>query len=793
MNDARYAIRQLRNTPGFTAIALLTLTIGIGACTAIFSVVNKVLLQPLPYPHPEELLRIYESNPPDLPIFSNSPGDALEWASRSTTVAKFGISSYDAINLTGLGEPVRVSGLLVSANYLSVLGVMPAMGRNFAEGEDAKGRDGVAIVSDYFWKRQFGGRADVIGQVLRVNGSPTTVIGVMPPSFQGPDVMHPLAFTPEDRNNHGGHYLQVTARMKPGVTAAQARSELKAISADIARKHPESNKGWTVLATPLLDDTVGSVRPQLYALLAAVGFLLLIGCTNVANLLLVRAAARSKEIAVRAAIGAGRIRLVRQLVVENLVLALLGGLGGAVAAYWGVQLLVKVAPSGVPRASEVAVDGWALGFCIALALLTGIGFGLVPAIRASKVDLNVALKDAGRGTSEGRASLRLRDALVVAELTVALVLLVGAGLLMRTFVKLEKVDPGFRAESAYMFNAVLPSKKYDTNPKQAAFAEALSEKLSRIPGVTYAGATQAFPFYSDYVLGLAIEEKKVAPENTPSINYYTVTPRYFRAMGVPLLKGREFDARDVAGSELVTIISKGAADRFFPGEDPIGKRVNIQNPDGKWSVIVGVVGDVKQYGLRGDAPPEAYEPFSQHPYTFQSYVLRLSGKPVDLAGSIRAAVRAVDPEQPVDDVRTVDSMLKGSISSQHFAMNLFVTFSGAAVVLATIGIYGVMAYSVSQRRAEIGVRMALGAQNRDVLGMIALQGARLIAIGVAGGLVGSVILTRLIASQLYGVGAMDPLTLACACAILAIAALCACLLSAMRATRIDPIVALRAN
>jgi putative ABC transport system permease protein len=791
MNEARYALRQLRKTPGFTAVALLTLTVGIGACTAIFSVVNKVLLQPLPNSHPEQLVRIREADPPDLPSFSVSPGDLLDWSARSATVSQFASFFYDVFNLTGSGDPVRLVGYRVSANYLSVVGPPPAMGRDFSPGEDTQGRGDVAIISEGLWKRQFGGRADIVGQVIRLNGAPTTVIGVLPASYHGPDVLMPMVLTPEARTNHGNHYMQVIARMKPGVTAAQAGSELKVIAADLAKKYPDTNKGWTTLTTPLLDDTVGAVRPQLLALLAAVGLLLLIGCANVANLLLVRAAARSKEIAVRAAIGASRARLVRQLVVENLVLALLGGAGGAVSAYWAVQLLLRLAPAGVPRSQEVAVDGWALAFCVALALLTGIGFGFVPALKGSRVDLNAALKDGGRGSSEGRSSHRLRNALVVSELTIALVLLVGSGLLMRTFVKLEGVDPGFRTDSAYVFNVVLPAKKYDADQKTADFAGRLAEKLARIPGVSEAGATQAFPFYSDYVLTLAIEEKKVPVEDLPSVNYYTVTPGYFKAMGIPLLKGRAFGAQDTAGSELVTIISQATAARFFPGEDPIGKRVNIQNPEGKWSTIVGVVADVKQYRLQGDAPAGAYEPFSQHPYLFQSYVLRLAGKPADLAGSIRSAVRDVDPDLPIGDVRPVESMLKDSIASQRFAMRLFMAFSAAALLLATIGIYGVMAYSVSQRRAEIGVRMALGAQSRDVLRMIAGQGARLIAVGLAGGLAGALVLTRLIASQLYGVGATDPLTLACACLVLALAASAACMLSAVRASRIDPIVALR--
>ena len=793
MNDVWYALRQLKKTPGFTVVALLTLTIGIGACTAIFSVVNKVLLQPLPNPHPEQLVRIYESAPPDLPVFSCSPGDMYDWAKRATTFSEFAAASFDAFNITKSGDPVRVSGQHVTANYLSVLGAKPQLGRGFAPGEDTPGHNDVAILGEGFWKSQFGGRSDIVGQVIHVNGEPFTVVGVMPWDFHGPPILVPAAFSPEDRANHGNHYMQVTARMKPGVSVAQAGAELKVIAAALAKQYPDSNKGWTTITKPLLEDTVGRVRPQLLALLAAVGFLLFIGCANVANLLLVRASARAREIAVRAAIGASRARIIRQLIVENLVLALLGGLGGAIAAYWGLHLLLALAPYGVPRSHEIAVDRWALGFSVGLALLTGVGFGLVPALKASRVDLNTVLKDAGRGSSEGRGSHRLRDSLVVAELTIALVLLVGSGLMTRTFMSLEKIDPGFRAESAYMVNVSLPYKKYDVDPKKTAFAGEFSEKLAAIPGVEYVGATEAFPFYNDQVLNFLIEGRNTPIEDRPTANYFAVTPGYFKAMGIPLLRGRYFTEADTAKSGLVTIVGESMAKRFFPNEDPVGKRINIQNDPGVWSEIIGVVGDVKQYGLEAEAPAETYEPFAQHPYNFHSYVLRVAGNPAGLSGNIRAALKAVDAEQPMDDVHPVADMIKGSISGQHFAMNLFLVFSCAALLLATIGIYGVMAYSVNQRTCEIGVRMALGAQAANVLWMIVRQGALLIAIGLAGGLVASFVLTRFIASQLYGVSASDPLTLACACIVLALAAFSACMLSAMRATRIDPITALRSN
>ncbi len=791
MNDLRFAFRQLGKSPGFTVVALLTLAIGIGACTAIFSIVNKVLLQPLPYPHAEQLVHINESDPPDLPRFSVSPGNYFTWRSQSTSFSQMAALDGKSVNMTGEGEPLVVQASLATANYLATLGVRPLLGRDFYPDEENAGKNAVALLSYGFWQRQFGGRTDVVGRVLRIDGDPVTVVGVMPKDAGVRDLTMPAVYTPSDKQNHGGHYLFVIARLKPGVTVAQAGSELSIIAANLEKQLPDSNKGWHVIVKAALDDTVGSVRPQLYSLLAAVGFLLLIGCANVANLLLVRAAGRSREIAVRCAIGASRSRIVSQLFVEHLVLALLGGICGALAAYWGLHLLLGLAPARLPRIHEVAVDGWALGFSFALALLTGVGFGLVPALQATRVDLNAVLKEEGRGSGEGRRRHRLRSALVVAELTIAVVLMVGAGLLMRSFIRLTRISPGFQTESAAVVDLRLPEKKYKEPAQQAAFAEQAVERFAAIPGVTYAAATQVLPFHDDYVLTFNIEGRNIAPADAPSANYHAITPGYFKAMGIPLIRGREFASADTANSALVTIVSQSMAARFFPNEDAIGKRINIQNPDGKWSEIVGIVGDVKEYSLDSEAPAENYEPFAQHPFPFQTFVLRTSGSPAGLSGAIRSAVRSIDPDQPIERVQALSDIIDGSVATQKFAMRLFMVFSGAALLLATLGIYGVMAYSVTQRTGEIGVRMALGAQSGDVLWMIVRQGALLIAIGIAGGLLGAFMLTRFISSMLYGVGAADPATLSAAAAVLALAALAACLLSAVRATRIEPVIALR--
>jgi putative ABC transport system permease protein len=791
VNDIRFAFRQLGKSPGFTAVALVTLAIGIGACTAIFSIVNKVLLQPLPYPHAEQLVHINESDPPDLPRFSVSPGNFFTWRSQSTSFSQMAALDSKSVNMTGEGEPLVVQTTLATANYLSTLGVRPLLGRDFYPDEENAGKNSVAILSYGFWQRQFGGRTDIVGRVLRIDGDPVTVVGVMPRDAGVRDLIMPAVYTAEDKQNHGGHYLGVVARLKPGVTVAQAGSELSIIAASLEKQLPDSNKGWHVIVKAALDDTVGSVRPQLYSLLAAVGFLLLIGCANVANLLLVRAAGRSREIAVRCAIGASRGRIVSQLFVEHLVLALLGGFCGALAAYWGLHLLLGLAPAHLPRIQEVAVDGRALGFSFALAFITGVGFGLVPALQATRVDLNAVLKEDGRGSGEGRRRHRLRSALVVAELTIAVVLMVGAGLLMRSFIQLSRISPGFQTDSAVVVDLRLPDKKYKEPAQQAAFAEQATERFAAIPGVAHAAATHVLPFHDDYVLTFNIEGRNIAPADAPSANYHVITPDYFKAMGIPLIRGREFTSADTANSALVTIVSQSMAARFFPNEDAIGKRINIQNPDGKWSEIVGIVGDVKEYSLNSDAPAENYEPFPQHPYPFQTFVLRTSGSPAALSGAIRSAVRSIDPDQPIARVQALSDIIEGSVANQKFAMRLFMVFSGAALLLATIGIYGVMAYSVNQRTGEIGVRMALGAKSSDVLWMIVRQGALLIAIGIGGGLLGAFVLTRFIASMLYGVGAADPATLAAAAAVLALAALAACLLSAVRATRIEPVIALR--
>jgi putative ABC transport system permease protein len=792
MNDLRFAFRQLAKSPGFTAVAVLTLALGIGACTTIFSVVNRVLLQPLSYPHPEQLVRIRESDPPDYPQFSVAPGNLADWRKQSATFSQLAAIRYDAMNLTGTGQPERIYGTRVTANYLSTLGARPMMGRDFLLEEDTPGRGDVAILGEGMWSARFGKSPAIIGRVIHLDGEPVTVVGVMPWEFHGPDIMVPLALSASELSQHGGHYLDVVGRLKPGTSVAEGKAELAATAKRLEKEFPESNKGWTVVVFPMLEDMVGYIRPQLYTLLGAVGLLLLIGCANVANLILVRSSLRSREIAVRAALGASRMRMVRQIVVENLLLTALGWACGALAAFWGLHLLLAVAPY-VPRNEGIRVDGWALGFSFLLAALTGVGFGLVPVLQATRIDLNSVLKDAGRGMSEGKSRHRLRDAIVVAEMTIAIVLLAGAGLLMRSFVRIIKVDPGFNANSAVVASLTLPAKKYSEPKKQAQFTQQALEKLEQIPDVRAVGAVQALPFQGDYYLDFTVEGRPVAPGDQPGSLYYGVSPGYFKAMGIPLLKGRAFTEADAANGHLVTIVSKAMAERFFPHEDPIGKLINFQNPKGTWSEIVGVVGDVRQYSLLSAVQAEAYEPLSQHPFPFLTFVVRTDASPEGLAGAMRSAILSVDSDQPLDNAVPLTHLVKGSVANQRFALNMLVVFSAVALLLATLGIYSVTAFSVAQRTSEIGVRMALGAQQKDVLRMIALQGARLIGIGVILGLAGAIAISRLIASMLYATEVTDPIALGAAPVILSAAAFSACLVSARRAARIDPIVALRAE
>ncbi|MGH9806102.1 MAG: ABC transporter permease, partial [Terriglobia bacterium] len=631
---------------------------------------------------------------------------------------------------------------------------------------------------------------------IQYNGVPYTVIGVAPPHFgEGSKVIEswvPMAFRPEETSEEarGGHFLTVVGRLRPSVTVAEARAELEVLAARLARQYPDSNKGWGVKMTPLLDYTVRDVRTVLYTLLGAVGCVLLIACANIANLLLARATARHRELAIRTALGASRLRLVRQLLSESVLLALAGGAFGVILARWGLDALLALAPSSLPRMLEIQLDSRVLLFALCLSVLTGIIFGIAPALLAAHTDVQEGLKQGARGSTDARG--RLRSALVITEVALALVLLGGAGLLARSFMRLTNVDPGFVPEHATIMRLSLPEKKYEKPGQQVAFADALLARLRALPEIQAVGLTHSLPLINDWVLGFKIQGRpEVAPSDMPSTNYYSVTPDYFRAMGIRLIRGRFFSARDDARAPRVAIIGETLARQFFPNEDPIGKRILVTNGPDVWRQIVGIVADIKQYGVDKPATSQTYEPFAQAPFDSLNVVLRTTGSGALLAGNLRPAVYGVDKDQPIGTIQSLEAILGDTLAKQRFATLLLLVFAGVALVIASVGIYGVMSYSVAQRTGEFGIRMALGAQRRDVLRLVLANAGNLVGAGLIIGLVATFAFSRIMGSMLFQTNAQDPVTFAFATFLLAAVALAASLLPARRATRVNPIEALR--
>jgi putative ABC transport system permease protein len=603
-----------------------------------------------------------------------------------------------------------------------------------------------------------------------------------------------MAFKPDETANdaRGGHYINVVGRLKPGVNVAQARAELEVIASQLGKQYPDSNKGWGILMMPLQDYSVRDVKPVLYTLLGAVGCVLLIACANLANLLLARATARHREISIRAALGASRARLMRQLLTESVVLSLFGGVAGLLLARWGLDALLALAPTSLPRITEIHLDSRVLLFSLALSVVTGLVFGIAPAWLAARADVNEALKQGSRGSTEGGARGRLRSALVVLEVTFALMLLGGAGLLARSFMQLARVDPGFNPANATLLRLSLPQKKYELPEQQTAFANALLDRIRALPGVQAAGITHAMPLVGDYVLGFNIEGRPaIAPSDLPNTNYYAVTPDYFRAMGIRVVRGRTFTSQDDAKAPRVALINETMARQHFPNEDPIGKRINITHGPDAWREIIGIVADIKQYGVDKATSAQSYEPFAQVPFSSLNVVVRTNGSPAALLGALRPAVYAVDKDQPIGAIRPLEEIVADSIARQRFAMTLLTVFSLVALVIAAVGIYGVMAYSVVQRTGEFGIRMALGAQQRDVLRLVLMQGGKLIGLGLLVGLAATLAASRAMGSMLFNTSAQDPLTLGTITLLLGAVALVACLLPASRATKVNPIEALR--
>ncbi len=794
--DLRYGVRALVASPTFTIVAVLALALGIGANTAIFTVVDGVLLRPLPYADPDRLLFINETHP-RIGRFSVAPGNFVSWQEETTAFAGMGIYGGASLVLTGEGEPEELRGGSVSAGLFAILGMQPLVGREFLPEEDQPDRDDVVILSQALWQTRFGSAPDIIGRVLTLSGRPRTVVGVMPRGFEflRSDVMAwvPMAMTSDDRQNHGSHSLRAVGRLRDGATIEQARAELDTVAARLEREFPQNNKDWRVEARPLLDVVVGSSRQALLVLLGAVGFVLLMACANVANMLLARATGRQKEIAIRFALGAGRLQVVRQLLTEAVLLGIAGGGVGLAIAAGGLRVLPALAP-GMPRLDEVALDPRALAFTGGLALLTSVVFGFAPAVQMARPDLTGSLKEGARGGSGGAGRRRLRQALVVAEVALAAVLLIGAGLLIRSFWNLQHVDPGFRQENLIAASLSLASPRYAGDGQATAFYRQLVERAAALPGVEAAAVTAALPFSNDYVLGFRFQERpEPAPGEWPATNYYAVSPDYFTAMGIPLRRGRLFTAQDRQGAPRVAIINEAMARRMFPGEDPIGQHIHVTNGPLVFREIVGVVGDVKQYELDADAPMQTYEPYLQQEFRRMSLVVRTATDPALLGAAVRQAVLAIDPDQPVTRVATLEELVADSVTESRASARLIAVFGAVALLLAAVGVYGVMAFTVAQRTHEFAIRIAIGAGTASVLRLVVRQGLVLALGGAAVGVGAAFALTRVTATLLFGVTATDPATFVAVPAVLVAVALVASYVPAWRATAVDPITVLRSE
>ena len=784
--DLRYAVRILLRSPMFTSVALLTLALGIGANTAIFSVVNGVLLRPLPFHDPDRLMMLDEKWMPRFPHFEATPKDFLSWREQSHAFDQIAAFVGDAFNLTGTDRPEHISGASVSANLPALLGVNPILGRTFTPEEDTEGNDRVVLLSHRLWQRRFGGDPRVIGTAVRLNGADFTIIGVMPPSFRFPqaaEIWKPMGFTAKDFD--GGHFIWAIGRLKPGVTRERAQAEM-----DLIMPRLQQPQVWSVNVFPVLDYYVGEVRTALIVLLGAAGFVLLIACVNVVNLLLARGSVRQKEISLRASLGAGRGRIVQQLLTESLLLSLAGGVLGVLVASAGISAVKKFSLSSIPRLNEATVDYPVLLFTLALCSLTGLLVGLLPALRLSGGDLQASLKADGR-IAGAEMRTRVRSALVVSEVALALVLMAGAGLLLKSFERLLDVRPGFNPEKVLTTTINLPTEGYQEPHQQMHFVNRLLNGLGGLPDVHQAAVSAGLPFAGVPDAGIRIDGRPIGtPESGTTANYYRVTPLYFQALGIPLIRGRLFTDHDIATGPPVVIINETMAKRFFANDDPIGKRLDISGPT-YLRQIVGVVGDVKQAGLKASIPPQVYEPFFQKPSSSFNVVVRGLNDPMQLADAVRLQVLSVDKDQPVSNFRTMEEIVTSSVTQDRFSAALLGLFAFLALVLAAVGIYGVVAYSVTRRTHEIGIRIALGARASEILKLVLGQSLLLALGGVGIGLATSVLLTRFMASLLYEVKATDPAIFAAASTVLLSVALAAAFIPARRASRLDPMVALR--
>ena len=795
IQDLRYGIRMLAKRPGFTLIAALTLALGVGANTAIFSAVNAVLLKPLPFPESQQLVDLSETFKPD-GFGSVSVPNLEDWKNQNTVFAGIAAYSFTSFNLEGGDTPQRIPGINVSANYFDVLGVKPTLGRAFLPGEDVAGSERVVVIGDDLWRRNFAANPAIVNQSIPLNGQQYTIVGVMPPElsslYRTVQMWSPLVFPEKDRLNRDDHKYLVIGRLKPEVTLAQARDHMNTIA---QRLEAQYKNGRGIRLTQIEELWVAGVRSPLMMMMVAVGFVLLIACTNVANLLLARATVRRREISIRVALGAGRSRLIQQFLAEGLLLSLIGGSLGIALAWWSMGVIGKIAFPFLPRSQEILIDSHVLLFTLAVSILTSVVFGLIPSLQAGKTDVQATLKEGGNTVSDSMVGGLLRQFLVVVEVAAAVVLLIGAGLMIRSVMRIREVEPGLKPQNLLTAKIALPRDKYTDAEAAIRFHEKVLERVSNLPGVESAGLVSHLPIEERGFNGnISVEGKTYPPNESPLVEYRVVSDDYFQTAQIPLLRGRLFSKQEGDDKQPVVVINNAMARQIWPGEDPIGKRVGEETR----ATVIGVVADVKNYGLLQKSVPEMYAP-----YTLKSFwpdmrwnlrlMVRSTLDSNSIAAAVRREVQAVDPGQPIYSVQTMNLVIENTVRDKSLNTTLLSVFAGVSLLLAVIGVYGVMSYTVAQHTREIGIRMALGAQPRSILKLIVGRGLVLVSVGVVVGVLASFVLTRFIENMLFGVTPTDPLTFVMIVLLLGLVALLACLVPAQRAMRVDPIVVLRSQ